>query len=539
MIFRISIVLGYLTLAGCVVAPTGYDSDPDEFEAVPGTHGIVVFQGVTMDPRLNEFMWGWHSVRTSRLGGPPMTWLKKGEAAPLKYNVYPDYGTLPGTTLWVGVLPAGNYLLEDFYSSFNNGQYYGHLAVSVADSVASFTIEPGKVTVLDTYLYKGFGGKHLTSNVAPRTDLVAAAKLKYPGILAGVDTSAPLGFTAAGVERGTETSERMMSWAHTVGASEFANDGRIFRGARAGQIFERLPQGTWKRHSLPSFQSVQSVEATENGEVVAILGSGDAYWRKSPERDFERVPLTFEGELQGLSQVAGEWFASVVRTSNTVDRFDKKIATHELDLMKAPSLDGPWELYRTLPVEKPYAAARRLGDKVIVGNPDGMGKIFDVKAGREIELPAGFAYVRSYADGTVLGSTAYERGFWSGIASSELWISRDYGSTWTELPDVAAKGMPEHIGDGEVLLVGKRVHRTPEERKQLKRKPFEGVLKANTNSKIWDDVEEVPEGCSGWIEFHENDNEPLMLCEYKVLRKSKGSVEWIEEDMRGLKSDES
>lgn len=540
MPMRMTVLGAMLLLTGCLAQPRIYNSDPDVITQVPATHGVVIFQAVTMDSRVHPYMPGWHIMRSTRIGGPPITWLKEGEQEPLKYHIYPDYRVIPGTSFWIGVLPAGNYLAEDFYTSFHNGQYYGHLAVPVIDAYASFRIEPGRVTVLDTYLYEGLGQNHLLGNVSSRVDLLRKAAEAYPGIMAGVDATDPIRFPARDSEDEAQTLELLLPWARTTEMTQHAPDGYSYRAARAGQIFERTPSGEWRRVSLGTFEPVDSIQVRAGGEVYAVTSGGRAFHRERFDAPFTELPLNFQGRLRNLIPLDdGRWLAAVRHTQTHTEQYgrrEEKVETYELEILLANDLAGPWQSFARMPVERIYSNAQVIGSQVFIGNPRGTGASFDLANGAKTQLPTGFAFLRSYADGTVLGHTTYETGFW-GTEPAEIWLSRDWGRTWEKLPnDVEPKGMPAWKG-GKVMLPARRAHRTREERARGAEN-FVGIVAAAPGDRTWQAVDTVPEDCTGWAELQYSDDEVVLFCEYAVFRKNSALKDWFNENMRGFKRDE-
>lgn len=534
MFVRAILLAGLMILPGCVLPVHQFDSRPEEFEALPDDHGVVVFQSVVLDRRFNQYMSDWNAFRTSRIGGPPMKWLKKNQKPPFRYNVYPVHDALPGTLLWVGVLPEGNYLAEDFYASFNNGQVYGHMAQPVLDSHASFRIEPSRVTLLDTYLYKSFGQTFLQANAQSPHDLLALATEKFPEIMAAADTTNPIRFSADAVQdedRG-EAVEKISRFAGVSGLARRGPDGRIYRTGRLGQIYERLPGGQWRQIALSSFEPVEEFYASDNGEAVAIMLGGAIYYRPRAELPFELLD-TGIGHVQSLGRLPdGRWIAAARRKFEDVGEYVfgkmKKGERFELEFLVSDSLHGKWTSLGNYPVERGYAGADFVDWHAYVGNPSSKGFVVDLRDGQERELPSGFSFLRRQGD-TLL---ALEDSVLPGI-----WHSDNLGATWTKLARVDARGMPSLSRDGRVSLVGE-LHFSSPSLKWRHDGPTKGLL---VSAPVWDKWlhrEELPSGCSGWVEYMEIDDMRLMLCELDVFRQLPHTDHWAPENMRGLREEE-
>lgn len=536
-------LIALLFLSGCVTAPVPYNSSPKEFSAIPETHGVVVFQNVNTDSRIHPNMYGWTSFRASRLGGPT-DWLKKGEKEPLKYAVYPDYFAIPGTALWVGVLPAGNYLAEDFYSWFNNGQYYGHMSAPVPDSLASFRIEAGKVTLLDTYLYNGLVDTFTMANVASPDKLLDHAMQIHPKLMASVDTNSPLGFPQSVEDEPEKTREAFAKWASVHGPAVFGPEGRIYRPSRMGRILERSARGEWRSLALDTFETVSSAFAGANGELVAVTRGGRAFRRLSAHDAFVEMPLDFgDARLSSLARLpGGEWVASVIITheirKGTGYRNSREgyaVKEYELEVLKVPDLEAPvWQSILRIPVEKAYAAMVVLDSLGVLTHVTDETTLIDFSTGEVFESGPGFSHVRKYHNGLMLGVSVHEAGVW---ASSwpEPYYSTDDGRSWNTMPSVMAKGMPGVLPDGGIVMPGWL--RGENSSSRAERQPFEGFLGATLNARKWQKLEKPPEGCSGWIEFKQTPDALLALCEYAAFRRTGPDTEWIKEDMRHLEDD--
>lgn len=543
MSIRLAIIASMLVLAGCVVSPN-YDSDPAEFSTLPETHGVVIFQVVNMNDRLSPYIYEWGLFRARRLGGGLMTWLQEGQKEPLKYIVYPDYLAIPGTTFWVGVLPAGNYLAEDLYSSFNTGNLYGYMSAPIPDSFASFTIEPGRVTLLDAYLYNGFGETFLMSNVESADNLLAKAEAAFPAIITAVDVTHPLRFPSNSRKDPVKAFDDMAAWAETQGTSVYSPDGRIYRPARLGQIFERLPDGEWRRIALDTFEAVPYVFAAANGEAVAVTQGGRVFRRQSADAGFVEIPVEFDGRLRNLIRTGdGEWIAAVVKTRIEERNYgpDGKLVVkeevHDLALLKSANIETPsWEHIVQVPVAARHARALFVPGRAIIANPGDVSTLIDLATGSTKRLGSGFAYIRAYDDGRILGYTGTETGFFGPGGAGEIWFSPDNGDTWRQFPGFDAMGMPELLDDGSVLTVGVPRIRTRREALSLEER-FQGILTATADSNWWEPVEKLPEECTGWIELKRLESGLLALCEFKVFRRKDGRSEWTLENMRNLKTE--
>lgn len=542
---RLILLAFLLTLSGCVM-PNHYNSSPRQFSKLPETHGVVVFQVTNMDYRLNRYMYDWHVFRTRRIGGGPMTWLEEGKEPPEKYMVYPNFAPIPGTTLWVGVLPAGNYLAEDLYSSFNNGNYYGHMTAPIADRFASFRVEPDRVTLLDTYLYKGFGNNFLQANVISPDDLLAAAREAYPEIMDSVSLENPLQFPTSLREDDAEANEGILKWAETVGTATYAAEGRVFRPARAGQIFERSPAGEWVRVSLPTFEPVEAVWATETGSVIAVTRSGRIFRRAAGNTGYAEIEVPLEGRVRRVGQDAsGTWYVNTqtTRTEKEVIQYgkdrgkEKVIKHHELALWRSERLvSDDWEKVIELPVESGGARMTIVNDKAFLFDSEQPTRAIDLDTGSAIELEKSIVFTRAYSSGKVLGFTEFERGFWTTTAT-EIWLDDGTGNGWKQLPDVKPRGMPEMLSDGSILLVGQRESRTREEQARGD-SAYEGFLQLTPGATRWKPYGEVPDGCTGWIELRELEDGILALCDYKVFFNPSETNDWLPEDMRDLEQDQ-
>lgn len=537
-------LLALLFLSGCVTAPVHYNSSPEEFSNVPDTHGVVVFQNVNMDSRIHPHMYGWTSFRASRLGGPT-SWLKEGEEEPLTYAVYPDYSVIPGTSLWVGVLPAGNYLAEDFYSWFNNGEYYGHMSAPVPDRLASFTVEAGKVTLLDTYLYNGLLDTFRMANVSSPDELLERAVERYPEIMSSVDSNALPGFSSSVESEPEKTREDFAKWASVNASAVFAPDGHIYRPLRMGRILERSPDGEWRNLALDTFETVASTFAGMNGELVAVTRGGRAFRRLDADDAFVEMPLDFgDSRLNSLARLPnGDWIASVIitreRREGTGYRNSREgyvVQEYELEVLRVSDFDAPaWQSILRIPVEKSYAAIVLLDSLGVVTNAADETTLVDFATGEVFKSGPAFSHVRKFHNGLMLGVSVHKAGIWAS-SGPEPYYSTDNGRSWNAMPSVMAKGMPGVLPDGGIVMPG--WVRGENSNRRAEREPFEGFLGATLNAKKWKKLEKPPEGCSGWVEFEQTADALLALCEYATFRRTGPDTEWIKEDMRHLGDDD-
>lgn len=537
-----------LLISGCAITLPVYDSDPEKFETVPETHGVVVLQIANLDI-FGDTAPPWSVVRTSRIGGST-DWVKEGEQAPHKYHIYSDYEAVPGTSLWVGVLPAGNYLIDDFYAQFTNG----FIAAPVRDIFASFAVEAGKTTVLGTYLYKGFTPNLLLTNVESRIDLVKKASDMYPEIMAAVDSSEPLYAMREARQMAEGVSEEILKWAETVHMATYGPDGRIYRPAMAGQLFERTIDGDWQRISLETFEPILSVFAGPRGEAVAVTQGGRVFRRHSAEDEFGEIFLSVEGRVRSVARRAnGDWVAAVIKPrkfERAQGTYVEDVIEYDVELHSGAGVETTdWNRIGVLPFRKSAIRVFFQDDRVIVSSSGDGVYLVNLESGNSRRLRKSIFYLRGYGDGRMVALSKASGISWGnlliggvyGIASGptppDLLFSDDKGKTWQELPSMHAKGMPELLNDDTVLVAGVRTSRTREEQ-QFGKNPYEGFVSNRLGERHWGIVGKVPDECSGWLELKRFEDGLLVLCELNAFFKRDGRNEWKQEDMRSLKGND-
>lgn len=282
-----------LFLSGCAthnIRSTSLDSS----KPFNQENGVVAVQVVNNTGRLSKFIENWTEVIVTRIDNFEALKEQAREALKAKGDVVPedeeldwkpdvytlesrDSG-LAGSRIFIGEMPEGEYIVNNLWSYFDNGQLTAYLSMPVGYSAGTFTVEKSSFTDLGTLIFQpllnikkeSFWGtqSELRAYVARSSEILELGQLVkqvYPNLQEYIDFSNALTWKADNIDtfrkKVVELSFENLYGNHFV---SLAHHGRAVQLTRLGRVRVLDQDGKWSQVVLPTRAELLTALDTQN-----------------------------------------------------------------------------------------------------------------------------------------------------------------------------------------------------------------------------------------------------------------------------------
>lgn len=275
-----SLLSAILLLAGCL--PSDVNMKPPITDKTPlNNDGIVVAKVINA---------GGAALPFNQLTLTPKNInVSKGNKYPRLQSLNDPDGS---TSLFASAIPPGEYSVESIRSFFVIGEYFYSLFASGGIELGVFTVEPGKITDLGTFIYyrKVEGDKYSDKLIRiPQTYNQEFIK-QYRPFLKYAPTEV-LTWEEDGSDTDRLSTYISLSQNPTIfPARHLSASGSLFLVGKLGTILERKPSGEWEQHTLETNADLRAIGTDDKGHVL-VGGDQGALFFKAQDAEWQDLSL--------------------------------------------------------------------------------------------------------------------------------------------------------------------------------------------------------------------------------------------------------
>lgn len=439
--------------------------------------GMVAIQVINNAERLSGYHENWTSVYAVRVDN--MKALKeaaiakakekaKGKAVdedkvdwdPDMYSMDPIGAGAIGSQLFVGTMPAGEYVISSLYAYYTDGNMSSWISMKVGYEGGTFVVKPQEFANLgsvvfqplksirqDSFWSSSNSQRAYVTRLPLIADLLPFVKTMYPQAAAQLTATSTSGWKTDELD-GFRRDLADLSRGHVLLTDASTHNGQASLFGKLGQL-RQLQQGRWQPIDLPTNSQIG---ATLHHDEFTLVGAeqGEVFLKTKTSSKWQALrPVSADEAVLGLVQ-SGQDFFALTRASKAVKvyRFAKPTDS--------------WQAVGNFPI-KESGAFIRYGNAYMIAIPGGVRVFNDVFLNDF--ATASSQWNTSKTDGLIrlvdLGSgvlLGLESSSWDGIGDTVY--SADYGKTWVTLDRsssfwVQSKfefSLPARSGDTLVLI---------------------------------------------------------------------------------------
>ncbi|WP_440903826.1 hypothetical protein ACMZOO_13330 [Catenovulum sp. SX2] len=291
----------FIFLSGC--ASNIQSTRINDKKPLPQGHGIVAVQVINNTDRLAPLHQDWtniYAVRIDNREALKQAAIEKAKAKAKQYgkkfdeskvdwdlDVYEMYPASEGvinSQLFVGSMPAGEYLISSLYSYYSDGQMSSWISMPVGYNAGTFEVGSKQITGLGTIAFQPLlsikspsfwnmssSKKAFVVRLSERQYLERFVVQEYPNISKSLNQSKVLGWKEDILEsirekigsmaRKNAYGEQVISLSNTLGHAAIA--------AKFGQLRVLDNEGSWQQFDLPTNAQLSATVEIDNKIYVA------------------------------------------------------------------------------------------------------------------------------------------------------------------------------------------------------------------------------------------------------------------------------
>lgn len=439
--------------------------------------GMVAIQVINNTERLSSLHENWTSVTAIRVDN--MQQLKdaaiakakekaKGKAIneknvdwdPEVYSMNPISAGAIGSQLFVGTMPAGEYIVGTLEAYYTDGQLTSWIRMDVGYEGGRFEVKPHEFANLgsvvfqplksirqDSFWSAGSSQRAYVTRLPQQADLLPFVKTMYPQAAAQLAAMSSSGWKADPIASFRRDLAEL-SRDNVLITDAAASNGQRSLFGKLGQLRRLTPTG-WETVDLPTNGQVGAVVHSRDYTLVGAE-QGEVFVQRQGDSKWQAIrPVPADEAVIGLVQSGADFFA-LTKASKAVKVYRFKQPT------------DAWETVGSF-TTKEGGAFIRYGNPFIVATPGGVRLFNDVYLNDFSSAngqwttgkTSGLIRLVDLGAGTLLG---LESSSWDGIG--DTLYSADYGKTWVAMDRsssfwVQSKfefSLPARNGDKLVLI---------------------------------------------------------------------------------------
>lgn len=547
----LSLVGLMLLIAGC--ASPIKDANLTQKTTLAPTEGIVAVQIINNAERLSGLHENWTSVTAvrvdnikqlkaealekakSRAKGKPVDEAKL-DWNPEMYSMRPIGAGAIGSQLFVGTMPAGEYIIADLEAYYSDGNMSSWITMQVGYNGGTFLVKPQTLANLGSLVFQPLKSirqasfwnsnssqRAYVTRMPQQVDFLPFVQAMYPLAAAQLQAKQTTGWQP----------DPLMSMRKDL--AELSRGNVLLTGAAQGQspmLFGKLGQlrqqqaSGWKTTDLPTNSQVGAVLVTdqftlvgaEQGEVFMRANSADAWQPLRPVPAVEAVI--------SLVQSGAQFYALTQAEAN-------------INVYQFTDPTQPWQVIGTFKTQE-SGVYIRYGNPWLIASPAGVRVFNDIYLNEyhaaqknwQTSKTTGLIRMADLGQGVVLG---LESSSWDGIG--DTLYSTDYGSSWQTLdrsssfwaPSKFEYSLPVRVGD-KLVLIDQVEERSTVNGKQLKQDVLRVTTKAIADAGqkgAWQAAGKAIAGCEILLPEISSAERIYALCEYgKVVSTADLGQSW-------------
>lgn len=439
--------------------------------------GMVAIQVINNAERLSGYHENWTSVYAVRIDN--MKALKaaaiakakekaKGQAInedkvdwdPDMYSMDPISAGAIGSQLFVGTMPAGEYIISSLYAYYTDGNMSSWVSMKVGYEGGTFVVKPQEFANLGSVVFQPLksirqlnfwsqnnGQRAYVTRLPQNADLLPFVKTMYPQAAAQLSATSTSGWKTDALD-GFRGDLAQLSRDNVLLTDAAVQHGQATLFGKLGQL-RQLHQGRWQSVDLPTNSQIG---ATLHASDFTLVGAeqGEVFLQTNTNNKWQALrPVSADEAVISLVQSGPDFFA-LTRASKAVKvyRFAKPTDS--------------WQAVGNFPT-KESGAFIRYGNAYMIAIPGGVRVFNDVFLNDFASATSqwttgktdGLIRLVDLGSGVLLG---LESSSWDGIGDTVY--SADYGKTWVTLDRsssfwVQSKfefSLPARSGDKLVLI---------------------------------------------------------------------------------------
>ncbi len=501
-------------------------------------HGVVALQVVNNTDRLSKFHRNWTEVIAVRLDNQDElkqlaidTAKAKASAEgkkfdPAKVDWDPDIYTLSpsaegvvSSQLFVGSMPAGEYMITSLYAYYSDGNMSSWVQMPVWAAGGIFNVAARQLTSLGTVVFQPLLDVKAESFWSNRSsakayvtrmeennlsDYMAA---KYPLLTASLDTTALQGWQDdqyQELRQQLAEQSQQNAWDNSSAALQHHGKGALM--ARFGLLHWQDNSGRWSKVKLPTNAQLSAV--LDTAEKIAVGAErGQLFIADSPAGQWAQLQPVPSSEAIVWLQQGGDRFYAMTQSSSA------------FTLYQFADLTTPWQQIGEFK-RKEFAFLVQYGGVFAFINPQGnLAVLNDGQLHQYDPAAQAWSAQKSQAmvkltqlkDGSLLGLAVSQ---WDGVG--DQMFSTDGAQTWQSLHrslglfgDRAAEiSLPAKLDDGTLVTVS----RVRQEQKNSKMHLVTNQSQALNSKSSWQTQGQVREDCTGLLPELTHDQTLYLIC---------------------------
>ncbi|RDH41349.1 WD40/YVTN/BNR-like repeat-containing protein [Zooshikella ganghwensis] len=451
------------------------------------------------------------------------------------YNLWVQKPQFGSTQIFSGMIPQGNYKIISMYaeSPVGSSGFYG-----AANLLDSFTVEPGKITNLQTIIYQPLGNREVTliqanksidlesytrQNYPLLADLLlengshnVSFKFKFPLEKAGVGSATNQGLIATALIIASENASKMkkqLQWDKVHSNKDLVklakkstltlnnvfidDDNNAYFGSKLGQVLTRDSKGHWDYLDTGSIYEVLSVYKDSDG-LYAGLEDGQIIVTRNKGLSWDSINTSTKlGPIVHISKTASNQLLVVTREggipSNVINVY---MVSKDNTVNQIKSVNQSTNTLWTMQPSYFKNIHARTKNKLFIAKDASHIEVYDLPSNQwsTIESKDNFQLLKSNNNSNTLILVDL-----MGLTRNHF-ISNDEGKSWSlvKAPHMSSNlhFSDKNNGYGVVINMGILSSST-------------GIIKTVNGGKNWQESKEMTENCVNMIVI---DNTEEVLC---------------------------
>lgn len=473
-----------IVLTACASTPIN-STRIDNKAGLTAGHGVVALQVVNNTDRLSKFHRNWTEVIAVRLDNQDQLKQQATDTAkakalaegkkfdPAKVDWNPDIYTLSpsaegvvSSQLFVGSMPAGEYMIASLYAYYTDGNMSAWVQMPVMGAGGLFDVAASQLTSLGTLVFQPlldvkaesfWSNRSSTKAYVTRmaennlSDYVVA---KYPSLTASLDTTVLQGWQEDAYQplrQKLAEQSQQNAWGNSSVALQ--QHGKAALLARFGLLHWQGNNGSWNKVKLPTNAQLAAVMETKDKFVVGAE-RGQLFIADTPSAQWQQVQPVASSEAIVWLQQGSDRFYAMTQSSSA------------FTLYQFADLNASWQQIGEFK-RKEFTFLVQYGGVFAFINPqgqlavlnDGQLQQFDpVKESWSAQKSQAMVKLTQLKDGSLLGLAVSQ---WDGVG--DQMFSTDGAKSWQSLHrslglfgDRAAEvSLPARLDDGTLVTVSR------------------------------------------------------------------------------------
>ena len=524
-------------LSACATTPIKSTRIDDKAGLTSG-HGVVALQVVNNAERLSKFHRNWTEVIAVRLDNHDELKQLAIETAKTKasaenkkfdpekvvwepeiYTLSPSAEGVVSSQLFVGSMPAGEYMITSLYAYYSDGNMSSWVQMPVRAAGGIFNVAVSQLTSLGTLVFQplldvkaeSFWSNRSSSKAyvtrIGESNLSEYVVAKYPSLTAALDTTVLQGWQDDAYQSYRQQlaeQSQQNAWGNTSVALQ--HHGKSALMARFGLLHWQDNSGQWRKVKLPTNAQLSAVLETEEKFVVGAE-RGQFFIADTPAGQWQHVQPVMSSEAIVWLGQGNDRFYAMTQSSTA------------FTLYQFAELNASWQQIGEFK-RKEFAFLVQYGGVFAFINPQGQlavlndGQLhqFDpVAQSWSAQKSQAMVKLTQLQDGSLLGLAVSQ---WDGVG--DQMVSNDGAQTWQSLHrslglfgDRAAEiSLPAKLDDGTLVTIS----RVRQDQKNSKMHLVTSQSQALNNKSSWQTRGQVREDCTVMLPELSHDQTLYLMC---------------------------